>query len=1066
MRFCKAVVLSFLLGMAPLAEALPLWIRPDGKSGAFQVEQIQVRLSHFNTRWIGVEQKGGVVTGTGKESPDAFSFQGIWKVGNDPFRLEESIRRISSDTVEYRARVFSEQPVDTASIRLNFVLPLELLRGKSVWIGKERLRYPGKEHGKISPFSGVRQVKIELPEGVLEIRGEPFSAVFQDNRIYQPKNSRSPGTCTVHIHPQKSVRKKGEPTSAEFRYTFTFRGIRSVPLNLEKVANRGFRDDVAGDGKGGWNDQGPRNDLRMFRPGDYRFYGVEFQVLDPAGNGERNCIVLNGAAQTCFLNSAAIGCAGKKGRYLYLLHANAYAGNKEKSGSVSVKFADGSRQEILVRDRVDVGNWWGGIDWKNAHVVWKGTNDSSVLGLYMTGFELKRDDPVEITFGKGDYSVWMIVAATLTDRKASPYRPDSTVYILPGEKWRPILIQEVEPGSLLDFSRHVDAPAGKYGRVMTSKEGHFVFENAPKKRIRFLGVNLCADPGFFMTKKSAELFAERMARAGYNAVRLHHFEKALSDRKAKFSYELDPERLDLLDYLVYSLKKNGIYVTYDLYCSRKIRKGELPELGDFKAGVCFFDSYRENWKEFTRRLMTHVNPYTKMRWADDPVFFCLNLVNENPLILKWNTGGEKEILREYHRWLRAGNIDTPENRKARDGVFFRFLTEYQNRTILWMKEFVRKEIGSDTLITDLNCGGPNGPNPYLMRSRTLLDLVDQHTYNDHPMILESWNPPVLFKQKSLIPRGVGISALRMFGKPFLVSEYGFCHPNRFIAEHGPVMGAYAALQDWDGMIYFQYAWSHRCIRPEKEYASWSGYFDTLSNPVKRLSDYIVWFLFLRGDVRPAERGAAIGLEDLPWTQAGGAAETLMRLGKIERIGVLPEGQSMKNVRRVRPSSIPASGKVSVSSTGEIVSDNMLPEMKVITPKSECITTGKREGKAGALSFRSGTGFQTISVHSLDNRPIRESSSLLLFHLTDTKNTGEKFSGPDLRYLLDYGRAPMLQEIVSADVSLQLSPGNWSVSALNMSGSVKSTVKAVFREGKLRFSPSTGNALIYHLEKRR
>ena len=74
MRFCKAVVLSFLLGMAPLAEALPLWIRPDGKSGAFQVEQIQVRLSHFNTRWIGVEQKGGVVTGTGKESPDAFSF--------------------------------------------------------------------------------------------------------------------------------------------------------------------------------------------------------------------------------------------------------------------------------------------------------------------------------------------------------------------------------------------------------------------------------------------------------------------------------------------------------------------------------------------------------------------------------------------------------------------------------------------------------------------------------------------------------------------------------------------------------------------------------------------------------------------------------------------------------------------------------------------------------------------------------------------------------------------------------------------------------------------------------
>lgn len=1061
----KTGILCLLLGgLVPFAEALPLWIRPDAKSGAFQVEQVQVRLSHFNTKWIGVEQKGGAVTGKATNSPEAFSFKGNWKVGNDSFTLEESIRRISGDTVEYRAKVFSDRPVDTSSIRLNFVLPLEIVKDRSVRIGKERLRYSKEVSKKVHPFSRVEVVEIELPEGTLEIRGEPFSAVFQDNRVYLPKNSKSPGTYTVHVHPQKSVRKKDQPTSAEFRYTFSFKGLKSVPLDLSKVANRGFRDDVAGDGKGGWNDQGPRNDLRMFRPGDYRFFGVEFHVLDPAKTGEKSCVVLNGEKQTCFLDSATIGSAGKKGKYLYLLHANAYSGSKEKSGSISVKFADGSKQEILVRDRVDVGNWWGAINWKNAHIVWKGSNDSSVLGLYMTGFELKRNDPVEITFGKGDYSVWMIVAASLTDRKATPYLTDSTVYILPGEKWRPISIQEIAPGSLLDFSGRIDAPAGKYGHVTVSEEGHFVFANAQEKRVRFLGVNLCADPGFFMSKKTAEVFAKRMARAGYNTVRLHHFEKALSDRKAKFSYELDKERLDLLDYLIYCLKKNGVYVTYDLYCSRQIRKGELPELGDFKAGVCFFDSYRENWKEYTRRLMTHVNPYTKMRWADDPVFFCLNLVNENPLILKWNTGGEREILRLYREWLRSKKLDTEENRNARQGVFFQFLTEYQNRTILWMKEFVRKEIGSKTLITDLNCGGPNGPNPYLTRSRTLLDLVDQHTYNDHPMILETWNPPVLFKQKSLIPGGVGISALRMFGKPFLVSEYGFCHPNRYIAEHGPVMGAYAALQDWDGMIYFQYAWSHRIVRMESEYTAWSGYFDTLSNPVKRLSDYIVWFLFIRGDVRPAETGAAIGLNDLPWTQAGNVTRELMRLGKIERIGVLPENRNMKNVRRVRPSSIPAPGKVSVSSTKEVISDNTLPEMKVITPKSECITTEKASAAANLLSFRNGTAFQTLSVHSLDNRPLKESDSLLFFHLTDTKNTGEKFSGPDLRHLLDYGRAPMLQEIASADVSLRLPPGNWKVSALNMSGTVKSVVKSVYRDGVLRFTPSTRNALIYHIEK--
>ena len=42
--------------------------------------------------------------------------------------------------------------------------------------------------------------------------------------------------------------------------------------------------------------------------------------------------------------------------------------------------------------------------------------------------------------------------------------------------------------------------------------------------------------------------------------------------------------------------------------------------------------------------------------------------------------------------------------------------------------------------------------------------------------------------------------------------------------------------------------------------------------------------------------------------------------------------------------------------------------------------------------------------------------------------------------------------------------NWKVSALNMSGTVKSVVKSVYRDGVLRFTPSTRNALIYHIEK--
>ena len=82
--------------------------------------------------------------------------------------------------------------------------------------------------------------------------------------------------------------------------------------------------------------------------------------------------------------------------------------------------------------------------------------------------------------------------------------------------------------------------------------------------------------------------------------------------------------------------------------------------------------------------MNHVNPYTKIRWADDPVFYCLNLVNENPLINTWYRGCEKAVLERYGEWLKRNRLDSEANRKTRTGVFLRFLEEAQSRTIRWM----------------------------------------------------------------------------------------------------------------------------------------------------------------------------------------------------------------------------------------------------------------------------------------------------------------------------------------------------------------------------------------------
>ena len=49
--------------------------------------------------------------------------------------------------------------------------------------------------------------------------------------------------------------------------------------------------------------------------------------------------------------------------------------------------------------------------------------------------------------------------------------------------------------------------------------------------MRFYGVNLCFS-AHYITHEQADRLAERLARLGYNAVRLHHYEGELTEPSA------------------------------------------------------------------------------------------------------------------------------------------------------------------------------------------------------------------------------------------------------------------------------------------------------------------------------------------------------------------------------------------------------------------------------------------------------------------------------------------------------------------------------------------------------
>ena len=200
--------------------------------------------------------------------------------------------------------------------------------------------------------------------------------------------------------------------------------------------------------------------------------------------------------------------------------------------------------------------------------------------------------------------------------------------------------------TIISLSGLLEKPAGKYGHVYVGPDGHLYVGN---KRIKFLGVNICASAAF-PRKEDAEKIAARLAKFGINIVRFHHLEAPwdpfnVFDKRFKDTRHLDPEALDRLDYFIAKLKENGIYVDLNLLVSRRFTAADgLPpqiEWMDWKDQHVlgyFYEPVRELQKEYARSLLTHRNPYTGMTYAEDPVVAFVEIINEHGLIHSWLGG--------------------------------------------------------------------------------------------------------------------------------------------------------------------------------------------------------------------------------------------------------------------------------------------------------------------------------------------------------------------------------------------------------------------------------------------
>ena len=557
---------------------------------------------------------------------------------------------------------------------------------------------------------------------------------------------------------------------------------------------------------------------------------------------------------------------------------------------------------------------------------------------------------------------------------------------------------------------------------LSIKGSNFVGPQGAK--VRFWGVNLTA---FYPTHQVAQKTAENLASLGVNMVRPHHIMRksrdwnpqmvsgALVDYKNN-SREFDKYALDKFDYLNASLRKKGIYLALPLRGSRTYKAGDVDILtttqDDAKEWVSAWEEI-ESWhwrkqhdvvkslslvddrfiaidNEFATKLLTHINPYTKLAYGKDPQVATIEIVNEygaeytficnnkfpqyfhNKLQVKWNKFAQQN-------GVTANDFYEPLSKKERM-LRLDFIISLDEARMRRITKIVRNT-GFKGAITYSNLF--RGENLLELQSR-LADHIEDHVYAD-PLVVAKNEDLFYSKSKSLLK-----------DKPFIISEFNITENKELKEARKNVrtmltasVVAYASFHNWSGITWF--SWQHGTNKIGQD--GWSV------SPARNVS---------LGDMVKDEmqldhfKTAAIIYRN------GYISSSTPKIMKVSRpyktdnyhkfmAGKYQYKKGWQNIHSIRKTfEADSSALVTeqqnadwmekpvesplISDTGQIVKDIQRKQLTAATVKAE-IFSGYLDNKAPAslnfLTFNKTSGFATVMLASNDGENLNNSNNLII-----------------------------------------------------------------------------------------
>jgi hypothetical protein len=522
-------------------------------------------------------------------------------------------------------------------------------------------------------------------------------------------------------------------------------------------------------------------------------------------------------------------------------------------------------------------------------------------------------------------------------------------------------------------------------------------------------------------------------------------------------------------------------------------------------------------------LLNHRNPYTGLAYKDDPALAVVEFQNESNLFFhtlndlrgkagehpyysrllrrgffafvkgkygtreavakawggKWDRDdkwdqGELGLMAAY-QWGTEGPAYEFKGQFRRCGDYIAFLEQVQ-RAYYQHREKELRQLGFRGVTVTTAWFGVGGSNLANLYCDSVAGMIDRHNYCGGGAGGHRIAEGKVSNMTHLDQPGRGLFSIgftQVAGKPFGVSEWSMTPPAPFKAEAAPLMAFYGmGLQGWDSSSHFS------CGAARME-GGWPG----LGKYVSQTPHYMGQFPALalavyRGDIEEgkivASRKATARERHAGRDVLGGAvvAENKDYKELAANLATPPElfgiGCIVVGFDNAPPAVDPApfwdkEKKLLTSTTGQLRWDYGRRLVLVGAPRTQAVigfASGRRI-RLPQVQVETKTPFVSLIFTALDDRPVGESSHILVTAMARDKQTGTQYNA-DWSKLETIGGPPLLMEPVQATIKLR-GPKPAQIRPLDVYGVPRPETVAVQDDGSFAID---GTYKTYYYEIRR